>query len=49
VEIMEKSYLEAVGIIQKAIVNLEKIIIKVYEKSFENERAYVSIENLLLE
>ena len=46
---MEKSYLEAVKIIQKTRVNLEKIIIKAYEKSFENERAYISIENLLSE
>jgi len=46
---MKNNYLEAVEIIRKTSINLEKIIIKAYEKSFENERAYISIGNLLSE
>jgi hypothetical protein len=46
---MNTNYLEAVEIIQITRVNLEKLIIKDNEKSFENERAYRSIKNLLSE
>jgi hypothetical protein len=46
---MDTNYLEAVKIIQTTRVNLKKLILKTNEKSFENERAYSSIENLLSE
>jgi len=46
---MDAIYLEAVEIIQSARSKLEKLIIKNSGKSFENERACISIDNLLTE
>mgnify|MGYP001561439854 FL=1 len=46
---MDINYLEAIEIIQSTRANLEKLMIEANEKSFENERAYISIENLLSE
>jgi len=46
---MDINYLEAVEIIQSTRVNLEKLIIRANEKNFENERACISIDNLLTE
>jgi hypothetical protein len=47
--IVDTNYLEAVELIQITRVNLGKLIIKANEKSFEDERAYISVMNLLSE
>jgi len=46
---MDINYLESVVIIKDTRVKLEKIIIKAIDKDFENERAYIALENLFLE
>jgi hypothetical protein len=46
---MDTNYLTAIEVIQNTRTNLEDILIKADEKSFENERAYILIENLLSE